>query len=72
MKQFSGYQPEMMVLAICCGGTALSHVNDAGFWIVKEYLGMTVTETLRSWTVMKLVSGAVGIVLLLVVQALWL
>ena len=72
MKQFSGYHPEMMVLAVCCGGTALSHVNDAGFWIVKEYLGMTVTETLRSWTVMKLVSGAVGIVLLLVVQALWL
>jgi gluconate transporter len=71
MKQFSSYRPEMLVLAVCCGGTALSHVNDAGFWIVKEYLGMTVSETLQSWTVMKLISGVVGISLLLAVQSLW-
>ena len=70
MKQLHGYSPEMLVLAICCGGTMISHVNDAGFWIVKEYLGMTVQETLRSWTVMKIVMGILGILILLAVQAL--
>lgn len=70
MKQVQGYSPEMLVLAICCGGTMISHVNDAGFWLVKEYLGMTVAETLRSWTVMKVIMGLVGIALVLIWQAL--
>jgi H+/gluconate symporter-like permease len=48
----------------------ISHVNDAGFWLVKEYLGMTVAETLRSWTVMKIGMGVLGIVLLLIGQAI--
>ena len=71
VKQLHGYTPEMLVLAICCGGTTISHVNDAGFWLVKEYLGMTVAETLRSWTVMKIIMGVVGILLLLVCQAVF-
>jgi H+/gluconate symporter and related permeases len=70
MKQFSGYNPEILVLATCCGGTSLGHVNDAGFWLVKEYLGMTVGQTLRSWTVMKMIAGVCGIAILLVVQSL--
>ena len=71
MKQFSGYSPEILVLAVCCGGSSLGHVNDAGFWLVKEYLGMTVGETLRTWTVMKIIIGVTGICVLLFVQ-LWL
>ena len=71
MKQLHGYAPEMLVLAICCGGTTISHVNDAGFWIVKEYLGMTVAETFRSWTAMKVSMGTIGIILLLLVQAIF-
>ena len=71
MKQFTGYTPELLVMALCCGGTSISHVNDAGFWLVKEYLGMTVVETLRSWTAMKIVSAIVGIVLVLLVQLLF-
>ena len=70
MKQFSGYSPEILVLAVCCGGSSLGHVNDAGFWLVKEYLGMTVGETLRTWTVMKIIIGVTGICILLFVQ-LW-
>jgi gluconate transporter len=66
MKEVHGYSPEMLVLAICCGGTMLSHVNDAGFWLVKEYLGMTVAQTLRSWTAMKIVMGVLGIVIVLI------
>ncbi len=37
VKSIPGYTPEMIVLALCCGGTCLSHVNDAGFWLVNEY-----------------------------------
>ena len=71
MKQLHGYSPEMLVLAICCGGTTISHVNDAGFWLVKEYMGMTVAETFRSWTVMKVVMGVLGIILLLIWQTVF-
>jgi gluconate transporter len=71
LKQLHGYAPEMLVLAICCGGTTISHVNDAGFWIVKEYLGMTVAETFRSWTAMKVSMGTIGIIILLLVQAIF-
>lgn len=71
MKQLHGYSPEMLVLAICCGGTTISHVNDAGFWIVKEYLGMTVAETFRSWTAMKIIMGVLGIVIVLLSQAIF-
>jgi gluconate transporter len=70
MKQFTGYSAEILVLAVCCGGSSLGHVNDAGFWLVKEYLGMTVGETLRSWTVMKMIVGVTGIAILLIAQAL--
>ena len=71
MKQVHGYTPEILVLAVCCGGTMISHVNDAGFWLVKEYLGMTVGETLRSWSVMKIVMGVFGIVIVLLCHAIF-
>ena len=71
MKQLHGYSPEILVLAICCGGTTISHVNDAGFWLVKEYMGMTVAETLRSWTAMKVVMGVLGIVIVFICQAVF-
>jgi gluconate transporter len=71
IKQFSGYSAEILVLAVCCGGSSLGHVNDAGFWLVKEYLGMTVGETLRTWTIMKIIMGLIGISLLLLAQ-MWL
>ena len=65
LKQFGSVSPELLVMAVCCGGTSISHVNDAGFWIVKEYLGMTVAETLQSWTVMKIISALLGMALVL-------
>jgi gluconate transporter len=70
VKDIQGYSPEMLVLALCCGGTILSHVNDAGFWLVNEYFGMTVPQTLRSWTAMKVVTSIVGIAVVLAAQAL--
>jgi gluconate transporter len=71
VKHVTGYRPEMIVLAICCGGSMISHVNDAGFWIVNEYFGMAVPQTLKSWTVMKVICSLVGFALVLVAQAFW-
>ncbi len=69
VKGIPGYTPEMIVLALAAGGTILSHVNDAGFWIVNEYFGMTVPQTLQSWTAMKVITSIVGIAVILTVQA---
>jgi gluconate transporter len=69
MKQFAHVSPELLVLAVSCGGTSISHVNDAGFWLVKEYLGLSVADTLKSWSVMKLIMGVSGIVLVMLAQA---
>lgn len=71
VKGIPGYQPEMIVLALSAGGTILSHVNDAGFWIVNEYFGMTVPQTLQSWTTMKVITSLVGIACILVAQAVF-
>ncbi len=69
VKGIAGYEPEMIVLALCAGGTILSHVNDSGFWVVNEYFGMTVPQTLQSWTAMKVITSLVGISLILAAQA---
>ena len=61
---------EMLVLAIGCGSLFLSHLNDGGFWIVKESLGLTVGQTLRTWTVTETLIGLTGLVLVLAVNAL--
>jgi GntP family gluconate:H+ symporter len=50
----------LLVLAIGCGSLFFSHVNDAGFWLVKEYFGLSVWETIKSWSVMETVISVVG------------
>jgi gluconate transporter len=69
-KTLPGYSPEMLVMATAAGGTVLSHVNDAGFWMVKEYFGMSVPDTLRSWTTMKILTSLLGFGTMLLVHAL--
>ncbi|MFQ1001011.1 GntP family permease [Modestobacter sp. SSW1-42] len=49
-----------VVIAIACGATVLSHVNDSGFWLVGRFLEMDVKTTLRTWTVMETLIGVVG------------
>ncbi len=58
---------ELLVLAMGGGSIILSHVNDGGFWLVKEYLGLTVNDTFKSWTVVETVLSisALGFTLLL-------
>ena len=51
----------LLVLAVGSGSLFFSHVNDAGFWLVKEYLGLTVGQTLKTWSVMETIISVVGL-----------
>jgi gluconate:H+ symporter, GntP family len=48
-----GVSPELLVLSVGAGSIMLSHVNDSGFWLIKEYFNMSVSETFKTWTVME-------------------
>jgi GntP family gluconate:H+ symporter len=50
----------LLVLAIGSGSLFFSHVNDAGFWLVKEYFGMTIGQTIKTWSVMETIISVVG------------
>ena len=50
----------LLVLAIGAGSVFLSHVNDAGFWLVKEYFGMTVGQTFKTWSLMETILSVVA------------
>jgi GntP family gluconate:H+ symporter len=58
----------LLALAIGCGSLFLSHVNDAGFWLVKEYFGLTVGQTLKTWSVMETLISVVGFAFVLLVS----
>ena len=70
VKGMPGYSPDLLILALCCGGSAYSHVNDSGFWLVNQCFGLTVPQTLKTWTMMKVVASTVGIAIVLALQAL--
>jgi Gnt-I system high-affinity gluconate transporter len=54
-------KPELMVLSIGAGSLMCSHVNDTGFWMFKEYLGLSIADTFRTWTIMETIVGVVGL-----------
>ncbi|HEU4747583.1 MAG TPA: GntP family permease [Gemmatimonadaceae bacterium] len=56
-----GTNAELLVLATGAGSLVLSHVNDAGFWLIKEFFNMTVPQTLRTWTVAETIIGVAGL-----------
>ncbi|OCP03030.1 MULTISPECIES: GntP family permease [unclassified Ensifer] len=55
-----------LVIAIACGATVLSHVNDSGFWLVGRFLDMDERTTLKTWTVMETLLGVIGFAFALV------
>jgi GntP family gluconate:H+ symporter len=55
----------LLALAIGSGSLFFSHVNDAGFWLVKEYFGMTVGQTIKSWSVMETIISVIGLLAVL-------
>jgi len=65
-----GVSAELMVLAIGSGSLMLSHVNDGGFWLFKEYFNLSVKDTLRTWTVMETTVGVIGLIGVLVLNTL--
>jgi gluconate:H+ symporter, GntP family len=56
-----GTNAELLVLATGAGSLVLSHVNDAGFWLIKEFFNMTVPQTLKTWTVAETIIGVAGL-----------
>lgn len=66
----SPVQLSLLVLAIGAGSIFLSHVNDAGFWLVKEYFGMTVGQTFKTWSLMETVLSVSGLIAVLAVSLL--
>ena len=63
---FSAAQIALFVISIASGSSILSHVNDSGFWLVGQYLGLTEKQTFRSWTVMTTLIAFVGLLMSLV------
>jgi gluconate:H+ symporter, GntP family len=58
----------LLVLAIGAGSLFFSHVNDAGFWLVKEYFGLTVGQTIKTWSVMETLISVTGLVCVLLLN----
>ena len=58
----------LLVLSIGAGSVILSHVNDAGFWLVKEYFGLSVGETLKTWSLMETLIAFVGLAVTLLLS----
>jgi len=67
LVQSGSVNPELMVLAIGSGSLMLSHVNDSGFWLFKEYFNLSIKDTLSTWTIMETsigITGLIGVLLL--------
>ncbi len=66
----SGVNLELLVLATSTGGLMLSHVNDSGFWLYKEYFKLTVSETFKSWTLLVSFQSLLGLIFVLLLNSL--
>lgn len=65
-----GYpHPELLVLATGAGSVVLSHVNDGGFWLVKEYFNMSVAQTFKTWTVLETLIAVTALLLVMALAA---
>ncbi|MFC5451340.1 GntT/GntP/DsdX family permease [Paenibacillus aestuarii] len=69
VEHMSGVNLELLVIATGAGSLMLSHVNDAGFWMVKEYLGLNVKETFKTWTVLETLLSFIAFFTVLLVNA---
>jgi GntP family gluconate:H+ symporter len=65
-----GTELALVVLAVGAGSLFFSHVNDAGFWLVKEYFGLTVGQTIATWSVMETLISVVGLVMVFALHLL--
>jgi GntP family gluconate:H+ symporter len=65
-----GANKELTVISIGCGSLFLSHLNDGGFWIVKDCLNLTVAQTFRTWSLCETIIGLTGLALTLLANAM--
>jgi gluconate transporter len=68
LVESTGVNPNLMVLAVGAGSLMFSHVNDSAFWMFKEYFGLSLKDTFRSWTAMETLAGTFGIVFVLLLS----
>jgi gluconate transporter len=68
VKSMTGVNLELLVIVTGAGSLMFSHVNDAGFWMVKEYLGLSVKETFKTWTVLETILSFVAFGIALIVN----
>lgn len=66
----SHVSPELMVLAVGAGSVFGSHINDSGFWMFKEFFKLSLSQTLKSWTVMETVISIIGLIGVLILNAI--
>lgn len=64
----NGVDPNLMVLSIGAGSLFCSHVNDTAFWLFKEYFGLSMKDTFRSWTVMETLVSIIGLIGVLILD----
>jgi len=67
---YSQPQLALIVAAICAGSIIASHVNDGGFWIVSRYFGISVKDTLKTWTVLETILSVAGFVVAAILMAI--
>jgi Gnt-I system high-affinity gluconate transporter len=60
--------PNLMVLSVGAGSLMFSHVNDAGFWMFKEYFNLSIKDTFRTWTVMESIVSVTGLIMVLLLS----
>ncbi|RZM27751.1 MAG: gluconate transporter [Pedobacter sp.] len=70
LMQSSGTDPNLMVLAVGAGSLMFSHVNDSGFWLFKEYFTLSMKDTFRSWALMETIVGVMGLLGVLLLNAI--
>jgi Gnt-I system high-affinity gluconate transporter len=69
LVQQTGIDPNLMVLATGAGSLMFSHVNDAGFWMFKEYFNLSVIETIKTWSIMETIVSVTGLIGVLSISA---
>jgi len=65
-----GVHPELLAIATGAGSLIFSHVNDGGFWLVKEYFGMSVLQTIKTWSVCETIISVVALILTIALSVL--
>jgi GntP family gluconate:H+ symporter len=63
--------PVLVGLAICAGGIGFSLPNDSGFWVLNRFSGITVSETLQSWTIGGTIASLVSFVVILILNGIY-